>query len=298
MVVGGRQVGDAGSGSGNESAGGVNWHEAARFCNWMTTGDGLSGYYIITDGEASIPGQTHYEYAQDNGLTHFLPTEDEWYKAAYYDPSGSVYYDYPTGSDTIPTAEGPAGTDLINGSANYASAVGSRTIVGAYTNKPSDSPHGTFDQNGNAWEWCEDWIEPGPGPLQRGGGWIATGDTLMSNKRWSAGSPYEQHPDTGFRVSSLGFVTDVPGDVDGDQIVSILDLDLFEEQFGGTPGDPSADFDDDGDVDLDDFAVIRGNWGFGVVTAPPGGTATPEPATMSLLALGGLMVLRRRSRKA
>jgi hypothetical protein len=91
----------------------------------------------------------------------------------------------------------------------------------------------------------------------------------------------------------------VPGDTNGDGIVNDADLANLEAQFGGAPGAESADFDGDGDVDAHDFATMRGNWGFGTAPAPlPPGGATPEPATMSLLAIGGLMVIRRRRRKA
>jgi hypothetical protein len=86
----------------------------------------------------------------------------------------------------------------------------------------------------------------------------------------------------------------VPGDTNGDGIVNDADLANFEAQFGGAPGAESADFDGDGDVDAHDFATMRGNWGFGTGPAPLPGDATPEPATMSLLALGGLAILRRR----
>jgi len=89
--------------------------------------------------------------------------------------------------------------------------------------------------------------------------------------------------------------TTTPGDTNGNGIVDAYDLDRFENQFGGAPSGDSADFDDNGIVDLDDFAILRGNWLFGVVPTAP--EPAPEPATMSLLALGGLMVLRRR-RKA
>ena len=96
---------------------------------------------------------------------------------------------------------------------------------------------------------------------------------------------------------SLTMLT-VPGDLSGDGDVDIEDVGLFEAQFGSqAPGTYTADFDEDGDVDLDDFKIMRDYWG--AVAAAPAGAATPEPATMTLLAIGGLMVFRgRRRRKA
>ncbi|MDP6634042.1 MAG: PEP-CTERM sorting domain-containing protein [Phycisphaerae bacterium] len=65
------------------------------------------------------------------------------------------------------------------------------------------------------------------------------------------------------------------------------------------PGVLAGDIDDDGDVDLDDFSLLRQGFGFGVpappASAPPAaGAAIPEPATLCLLAFGGLAALRRR----
>ena len=40
---------------------------------------------------------------------YFLPSANEWYKAAYYDPVVGVYWDYPTGSNSPPVAV-PGGT--------------------------------------------------------------------------------------------------------------------------------------------------------------------------------------------
>jgi len=102
---------------------------------------------------------------------------------------------------------------------------------------------------------------------------------------------------------STGIIV-VPGDTDGDEDVDLTDYDNLLAQFGepapGGPTDPDADFNDDGMVDMVDFEELRANFGTGVPPAPEGGlgaTTTPEPATMSLLALGGLLVLRRRRRK-
>ena len=88
----------------------------------------------------------------------------------------------------------------------------------------------------------------------------------------------------------------VPGDLDGDGDVDDIDLGLFEGQFGSqAPGTYTADFDGDEDVDLDDYLVMRNNIGAGAAAAPG---ATPEPATMTVLAIGGLMVVRRRRRRS
>jgi len=96
-------------------------------------------------------------------------------------------------------------------------------------------------------------------------------------------------------------LTGLIGDTDanGDEIVDEGDYDELLGQFGG-PGDAnSADFDGNGIVDIEDFRMLRINLnmpggapGFGPETTP-----TPEPATMSLLALGGLIVLKGRRRK-
>ncbi|MDP6546381.1 MAG: PEP-CTERM sorting domain-containing protein, partial [Phycisphaerae bacterium] len=94
-----------------------------------------------------------------------------------------------------------------------------------------------------------------------------------------------------------------PGDATGDNKVNGEDLVLLNAQWGdrGAVGTLSCDFDNDGDVDIDDFQILNAQWGYdgagggGAPEMP--GSETPEPATMSLLALGGLLILRRR-RKA
>lgn len=85
-----------------------------------------------------------------------------------------------------------------------------------------------------------------------------------------------------------------PGDTNDDDIVDASDYGNLIAQFGGPPGVDSADFNGDIFVDLADFAIMRGNFGFGV-SSPDAefGATTPEPATLTVLALGGLAILRR-----
>ena len=137
----------------------------------------------------------------------FLPTEDEWYKAAYYQGggAGAGYWDYATQSDDPPVAEAPPGGDS---SANYqlpdeSLAVGSpyyNTVVGAYV--LSQSAYGTRDQNGNLWEWNESQV--GPNRNIRGGSWFSDAIHLAASCRFSAGyAPANHDSNVGFRVAGL-----------------------------------------------------------------------------------------------
>ncbi len=128
----------------------ISFWDAARFVNWLHNGQGdgdtEQGAYIGLDDEVTFTRQIDARF--------LLPTEDEWYKAAYYDPNkpgGPGYWEYPTRSDDRPSNDAPPGSDLVRGSANYSSSA--LTPVGAFNAKPSTSAYGTFDQGGNLWEW-------------------------------------------------------------------------------------------------------------------------------------------------
>ena len=83
------------------------------------------------------------------------------------------------------------------------------------------------------------------------------------------------------------------GDLNGDGFVGLGDLDIVLGHWNQNvtagdllAGDPSGD----GYVGLDDLDTVLGNWNAGT---PPAGSAIPEPATLGLLSLGGLALLRR-----
>jgi formylglycine-generating enzyme required for sulfatase activity len=139
-----------------------------------------------------------------SGAQVWLPSENEWYKAAYHKNDGITgnYFDYPTSSDSIPS------NDLINPDpGNNATfydgsfTIGSpyyRTEVGAHEN--SDSLYGTFDQGGNVWEWNETLIGSTRG--LRGGSYDYDGDYLRSGYR-NYDDPDNEYNDIVFGLGGL-----------------------------------------------------------------------------------------------
>ena len=159
----------------------VSWGGAARFCNWLHNGQptGTQDNSTTEEGSYIIHGATSQEALRDiirnNAATWAIPTEDEWYKAAYHKNDGDTgnYFDYPTSSGTIPgyviksgnlSGTGAPFTEGGTDPGNYATCNGDsatygidspyyRTEVGEWEN--SESPYGTFDQGGNVREWNE-----------------------------------------------------------------------------------------------------------------------------------------------
>ena len=89
------------------------------------------------------------------------------------------------------------------------------------------------------------------------------------------------------------------GDLDGDGDVDNADIGLAAGNFTGTSGTgmsySDGDMDGDGDVDNADIGLVAGAF-TGAMSSGSPSAVVPEPATLSLLALGGLAVLRRRKR--
>src|SRR6185295_1715892 len=77
-------------GNGNVPVFDVSWGDAARFSNWLQNGQptGAEGPGTTETGAYTLNGvMSNIELFQVNrnaGVTYFRPSEDEWYKAAYY----------------------------------------------------------------------------------------------------------------------------------------------------------------------------------------------------------------------
>jgi formylglycine-generating enzyme required for sulfatase activity len=130
--------------------------------------------------------------AAQRGRDDCPTSEDEWYKAAYYDPSSASYFDYPAGTDTQTTCDVPGATA---NTANCNFAVADLTDVGSYTG--SASPYGTFDQGGNDYEWNE----PFDGLSHAaGGGAVTSAPPVLAASTRIGLDPTTEVSNRGFRV--------------------------------------------------------------------------------------------------
>jgi len=194
---------------------GVSWNEAARFVNWLNTSKGFDAAYKFTTAGANdnielwAVGDSGYDAAnlfRNSNAHYFLPSENEWYKAAYYDPNANSgaggYWNFATGSDAIPT---PVASGTTIGTAVYGQSSG--TGPADITNAGGLSAYGTMAQSGNVWEWGESGFDApndtaGESRLVRGGGWVSSSGFLASSDRFGA-SPADVGSSIGFRVAAV-----------------------------------------------------------------------------------------------
>ena len=209
----------------------TSWYEAAQFVNWLNTftghhaaynfsyEQGTASYSLGIWAAADAAGGTNLYRHKD--AFYYLPTEDEWVKAAFW--NGTVIQTY---ANALPG-------DLVSGDPdpakwNYDPSTGSALWdVGS----GSEELNGTYDMMGNAQEWME-------GPYNSGD--YGYDDSHPHGWR---GGPFNQD------------VTWLPSSYRSSA------TQRFESEVGG-------------------FRVA----------------SIPEPATLSLLALGGLALIKRRRR--
>ena len=200
-----------GGDSGNRPITFVSWFDAARFANWMNNGATVGA--STETGAYTLNGATTGIITKNAGATWWIPSEDEWYKAAYYKGGGTNagYWLYPTESDSAPG-------NTIGGAANqanyYNNGIFSVTQLSRYSRSQnyltdagvfsaSASAYDTFDQGGNVWEWNDVVIDSFRG--LRGGSWDSGGDFLQSSVRSKSGygDPTYEDYNVGFRVATV-----------------------------------------------------------------------------------------------
>jgi formylglycine-generating enzyme required for sulfatase activity len=192
--------------SANRPVSGVTYLDAVRFVNWLHNGQGNgdteTGAYTISEGQATRSPDARF----------WIPIENEWYKAAYYDPSptgpADDYWRYPWRSDQ-PSGPIPANY-YYNVTLN--SGIPSPTRFREYITYLMDvrsfgeatSYYGTLNQAGNVEEWTEG-DAYSEGPYFRGGHWNTAGHLealpLLASFSYPQFSNAGSEP--GFRVATV-----------------------------------------------------------------------------------------------
>ena len=366
---------DATTATGDRPADNCSWIEAARFVNWLNGNAGAGPAYNFVwddtngwtfdvwpeaqaattnmwvgqwvDGAPTGSVQSIPNLYRHKDAKYFLPTEDEWVKAGYW--NGTSLQTYTTVGDVAPVA----GVDAQYGTPYPWPQwdVGSGTA----------ELNGTYDMAGNAEEFMESPNDRDSvvdlyttnGAITRRGGQAGSGVSSLAVDSRNPTSKDNESAWRGFRVASAP-LNAMLGDFDGDNDVDDDDIDILCANMGGDVGiydmDGDLDVDEDdmiyhvenlvelqdgsgrvgtkrGDFNLDgivnatdlavmnpnfglsgqlysdgnancdsiingtDLAILAGNLGF---VAPAG--AIPEPITLALLSIGGVALLRRRSR--
>ncbi len=191
---------DPGYWSGDQPVAEISWHESAMFCNWLTSGNVAQGAYAI-NGSGLVTAIDRADAVSTYGTVYVIPTEDEWYKAAYYDPNksgGAGYWGYPTGSDSAPDGIDFAGDTEFE--AVFYDGYGQ-----GHPNDMDDagalSPYGTMGQGGNVWEWNETLIGSYRG--LRGGSFGSYDGSLLASTQDNGFPPAGEFDVIGFRVSEV-----------------------------------------------------------------------------------------------
>jgi len=215
-------------GSANRPITFVNWFDSARFANWMANGQPTgaqgsttteNGAYALSgvDNGGIVPAKNATNPNTNATPTFSIPTENEWYKAAYYSPNyGGVgvggYYAYATQSNTVPgnvvgstanQANYYNGVYSVTQSSRYVTIQNYLTDVGAFSG--SGSFYGTFDQGGNVFQWNDLDGTAGSSCGLRGGNWNEKDAFILSSScRYSNSGGFVTYEGSGigFRLAS------------------------------------------------------------------------------------------------
>ena len=197
----------------------VSWMDAARFCNWLHNGQGdgdtETGAYMIGQGNSRPVRQPNARY--------FLPTENEWYKAAYYhqlDNGQFAYTKYATSTNIEPTkwidTYNPhyseevgqwvprySRTNDLPNIANWGRHGGHFDTLAPVDHFPmSRSNYGCQGMTGNVDEYVEDGFES-PRICRRGGNWWNSPNNHPDSLYRREAGLYDKGATEGFRIAGL-----------------------------------------------------------------------------------------------
>ena len=189
--------------------GNISWRMAAMLCNWLCNNKStdrsafLNGAYDVSTFHYTAPQGFADQPTHNPGAQYWIPTWDEWLKAAHYDPNRNGpgqpgWWTYSNGTNT-PLIGAPPPSMGGNGQANFGftelNGVSFNSIpLGAYN---VTSPYGLYDVAGGTTEWTEDIITINDGSMYRrydGSEWGSSPGTGVSDSTADAGAELPSIP--------------------------------------------------------------------------------------------------------
>jgi formylglycine-generating enzyme len=173
----------------------VSFYDGLRLCNWMANGQGAgdteTGSYSLSDG---------VWLERQPSATWVLASENEWYKAAYYDPNTGLYYNYPNGSDTtVEPTDGTTPREMNYGDVPFWQ--GFDVVFTATGETTGYSACVVYDMGGNVEEWTDSLVPPGQGSyrVSCGGSFMVDESNLRRSGQLSR-DPSVESVGQGFRL--------------------------------------------------------------------------------------------------
>ena len=247
----------------------VSWFEAAQFVNYLNSSTGNQVAYKFSGDVMSVwqDGDTGYDASnpyRNSNAKYFMPTEDEWVKAAYW--NGTALQTYATkAGESLTQGNGASGTGWNYYTTRYATTPEGPWNVGS----GSEELNGTYDMMGNVREWMEspdgDYLSVS-NRIYRGGAFSFDAINLSSSYRGIISYSDYEHSQTGFRVASVVVVPCdyiLAGDLNDDCKCDLKDFAMMAANWMTDCNENpilAGDLYDDCKIDLKDFSIMAANW--------------------------------------
>jgi formylglycine-generating enzyme required for sulfatase activity len=195
------------------AVGGMSWRSAAMYCNWLhndqaATPEAISsGAYDASTFTTNPDGSFNDQLTRSPGAKFWIPSEDEWMKAAHYDPNRDGlggWWEFPYQSDSVPVS-GLPGMHGAQTSSDLDNPVHWFDIpLGAYPD--AMSAYGLLDVSGGSSEWNETATGASRRDRRTDGSWVGgePGAAELYDVAWrtaSSASNINGHPFVGLRIA-------------------------------------------------------------------------------------------------
>ncbi|MCC7389124.1 MAG: SUMF1/EgtB/PvdO family nonheme iron enzyme [Phycisphaerales bacterium] len=198
----------------------MSWRYAARFCNWMHNGQvneawafESGAYDTSTFTSNDGPPFLNDQDTRSPGARYWIPSMDEWMKAAYYDPNRfgegeGGWWEQPARRNEWLISGRPEDGGETNAGTKEVWGFGSHTDAGQYPD--IRSPWGLLDMSGGLREYTEEWTGDDHHNRHTKGSSFYDSSWQHGNMDWVGSELWRAYPD-GYGTDGLRVAASVPG---------------------------------------------------------------------------------------